>query len=256
VGAKPEALAINSGHLYVANAGSDTVSAFAVDQNTGSLMPLSPATYPTGKSPSSLALDAVHDMLYVANNGGSNDISGFKVDETTGNLTPLAGSPFPAGGNPLSLDLAAGAKFLYSANPDATNPSISGFIIDPATGELSQVSGSPFPAPVSHYMAIEQTGVQNYANGPTLGYLYVTVDASIVGYALDWATGALTALPGFPVAAGANAYAVNIAGNQFLYAVNDGAANISGFALDLLTGALTPMAGSPFPAPPNQFLAY
>ncbi len=96
-------------------------------------------------------------------------------------------------------------------------------------------------------MAIEQTGIQIGSNSIS-GYLYVTTDASIVGYAFDWTTGALTALPGFPVAAGANAYSVHILGNQFLYVANDGAANISGFTLDLLTGALTPMAGSPFPA--------
>jgi 6-phosphogluconolactonase len=159
----------------------------------------------------------------------------------------VPGSPFPARGNPLSLALGAGGKFLYAANPDATNPSISGFSADPTTGVFSPLSGSPFPRPVSHYMAIEQTGIQT-GRGPISGYLYVTTDASIVGYAFDWTTGALTALPGFPVAAGANAYSVNILGNQFLYVANDGAANISGFTLDLLTGALTPMAGSPFPA--------
>ena len=181
----------------------------------------------------------------MANNGDSNDISAFSID-TAGALIPVPGSPFPAGGNPLSLEFGVGGKFLYTANPDATNPSISGFSIDPTTGALSPVSGSPFPLPVSHYMAIEQTGLQT--GNLTRGYLYVTTDASIVGYAFDWTTGALTALPGFPVAAGANAYSVSIAGNQFLYVANDGAANISGFTLDLLTGALTPMAGSPFPA--------
>ena len=83
----------------------------------------------------------------------------------------------------------------------------------------------------------------------TGAYLYVTTGANIVGYAIDATTGALTALPGFPVAAGANAYSVSIdPTNQFLYVANDGAANISGFKLDALTGALTPMAGSPFPA--------
>ncbi len=88
-------------------------------------------------------------------------------------------------------------------------------------------------------MATDQTG----------SYLYVTSGASIVGYAIDWTTGALTALPGFPVAAGANAYSVSIdPTNQFLYVANDGVANISGFRLDASTGALTPMAGSPFPA--------
>ena len=88
-------------------------------------------------------------------------------------------------------------------------------------------------------MATDQTGA----------YLYVTSGASIVGYAIDATTGALTALPGFPVAAGANAYSITVdPTNQFLYVANDGAANISGFRLDASTGALTPMAGSAFPA--------
>ena len=246
-GTDPQGMAISGSTLYVANAGSDTVSAYTIDYSvsgSGVLTALPGSPFPAGKNPTSIAVDSFYGTVVVANHGGSNNISAFYPD-----LTPVPGSPFPAGGNPLSLEFGAGGKILYSANPDATNPSISGFSFDPATGTLSPLSGSPFPLPVSHYMAIEQTGIQTGStSSPIHGYLYVTTDASIVGYALDWTTGALTALPGFPVPAGANAYSVNILGNQFLYVANDGAASISGFKLDLLTGALTPMAGSPFPA--------
>ena len=144
-------------YLYVANAGSDTVSAYTIDANTGALTPLSPATIATGKGPASIAVDSNLGYVFVANNGGSNDISAFSVDDGR-RLTPVPGSPFPAGGNPLSLAFGAGGKFLYTANPDATNPSISGFSIDPTTGALSPLSGSPFPLPVSHYMATGSNG--------------------------------------------------------------------------------------------------
>ncbi len=237
-------VAYDAAFLYVANAGSDNVSAYTIDTNTGALTPLVPATYLTGKGPASIAIANnilfVNLFVFVANHGGSNDISAFSMDDpATGALTPVPGSPFPAGGNPLSLALGAGGKFLYTANPDATNPSISGFSIDPTTGALSALSGSPFSLPVSHYMATDQTGA----------YLYVTSGASIVGYGIDATTGALTALPGFPVAAGANAYSITIdPANQLLYVANDGAANVTGFRLDASTGALTPMSGSPFPA--------
>jgi len=244
-GTDPQGMAISGSTLYVANAGSDTVSAYTIDYivaGSGVLTALPGSPFPAGKNPTSIAVDYFAGTVLVANHGGSNDISAFY-----GDLTPVPGSPFPAGGNPLSLEFGGGGNFLYSANPDATNPSVSGFSFDPATGTLSPLSGSPFPLPVSHYMAIEQGGIQIGSNS-IHGYLYVTKDASIVGYALDWTTGALTALPGFPVAAGANAYSVNILGNQFLYVANDGEASISGFALDVITGALTPMAGSPFPA--------
>jgi 6-phosphogluconolactonase len=100
---------------------------------------------------------------------------------------------------------------------------------------------------VSHYIATDQTG----------SYLYVTSGANILGYAIDVTTGALTALPGFPVATGANAYSITVnPSNQILYVTNEGAATVSAFALDASTGALTPMAGSPFPAGSQpQFIA-
>jgi 6-phosphogluconolactonase (cycloisomerase 2 family) len=239
-GTDPKALALYrviGTYLYVANAGSDTVSAFAVDMSSGSLTPLSPATFATGKGPSAIAVDPTGGFIYVANNGGSNDISAFSVNPATGILTPVAGSPFPAGANPLDLALGVAGKFLYTANPDATSASMSGFSVN--SGTLTPLGGSPFPLAVSHEIATDRTGA----------YLYVTMGASIVGYGIDAATGTLTALAGFPVSAGANAYSVSIdPTNQFLYVANDGAPSVTGFRLDASTGALTPMPDSPFPA--------
>lgn len=245
-GTDPQAMALaNDGAyiLYVANAGSDDVYAYNVNSN-GSLNSLfgpGLSKIATGRYPTSIAiggqsvvgLPAFSPFVFVANHGGSNDISAFRFD-----LTPVPGSPFPAGGNPLSLAVGARGTFLYSANPDAAHPSISGFRIDPTTGVPSPLSGSPFPLPVSHYIATDQTG----------SYLYVTSGASVVGYAIDAQTGALTALPGFPVAVGPNAYSIAIdTFNQFLYVANDGGANIAGFRLDASTGALTSIPNSPFP---------
>jgi len=241
-GADPKALALLGTYplgpyLYVANAGSDTVSAFAVDSSTGSLTPLSPATFATGKGPSSIEVDPTGRFLYVANNGGSNDISVFSVDLSTGLLTPVAGSPFPAGASPLSLALGATGQFLYTANPDATNSSISGFSVDLGSGVLTPLSGSPFPLAVSHSIATDRTGA----------YLYVTSGANVLGYGIDPTSGALTALAGFPVGTGAGAYSVTIdPTNQFLYVVNRGSANVSGFGFDASTGGLTPITDSPF----------
>lgn len=224
-------------NLYVANAGSDTVSAYSIDLNTGALAGFS--TIATGKGPASIVIDAIHGYAFVANHGGSNDISAYSVGQRTDAPGLVPGSPFPAGGNPLCLALVYGGRFLYSANPDATNPSISGFSVNPDTGVLSPLSGSPFPLPVSHGIVTDQAGA----------YLYVTWGANVVGYRIDANTGALTALAGFPVSAGADAYSITVdPTNQFLYVANEGAANVTGFKLDASTGALTPIPGSPFPA--------
>jgi 6-phosphogluconolactonase (cycloisomerase 2 family) len=62
-------------------------------------------------------------------------------------------------------------------------------------------------------------------------------------------TGALIALPAFPVTIGADAYSITIdPTNRFLHVTDGGAAHIRGFTLDASTGALTRMARSPFPA--------
>ena len=251
-GIDPKAMALSpEGCLYVANAGSDTLSVYGVDPSSGALLSpmsaLEPGRFATGKGPSSIAvanLAGIIRIIYVANNGGSNDISAFSSEVIEGAcvLTAVPGSPFPVGANPASLVLGAGGQFLYTANPDPTHPSISGFRVDPSgapSGALSPLSGSPFPLPVSHGIATDQTGA----------YLYVTSGASILGYAIDGTTGALTALPGFPVTAGANAYSISIdPTNQFLYVTNDGSADVSGFRFDAGTGGLSPMTGSPFPA--------
>src|SRR6266446_3448180 len=247
-GTDPKALALLGTapwgtYLYVANAGSDTVSAYAVDSSSGALTPLSPATFATGKGPSSIAVDPSLGYIYVANNGGSNDVSAFSVDIGTGLLTPLAGSPFPAGANPLSLALGPKAvgtdeiQFLYTANPDATNPSISGFNLIGAVP--TPLSGSPFPLVVGPYIATDRTSA----------YLYVTAGSGIVGYGIDGTIGMLTPLPGFPVVTGTAPHLVTFdTTNQFLYVANDGSADVSGFGFDASTGGLTPITGSPFPA--------
>jgi 6-phosphogluconolactonase (cycloisomerase 2 family) len=237
-------------YLYVANAGSDNLSAYVVDG--GALTALSPATFATGKGPSSIAVDLNGRRIYVANNGGSNNVSAFSVDPNTGILTPVAGSPFPAGASPLSLALAqpahstpsgAAGKFLFTANPDATNSSISSFNVDTSSGALTPLSGSPFPLAVSHHIATDRTGI----------YLYVTAGTGVVGYGIDVTTGMLTPLPGFPVVTGTDAYSVTLdPTNRFLYVANDGAENVAGFEVNASTDGLipilTPITGSPFPA--------
>jgi 6-phosphogluconolactonase len=251
-GTNPQALTFDpsGAYLYVANKGSDTLSAYAVDAGTGALAPLSPAMYATGTGPSAVvdsngeSVSSEGGFVYVANTGGSNNISVFAITAGTGALTPVVGSPFAAGGNPHSLALTPftpwdyGAVFLYTANFDGTSSTISGFSVDPDTGALTALSGSPFAVSVSNYIGTDLTGT----------YLYVTTGAGVVGYSID-ATGLLTALTGYPVASGANAYSVTVdPSNQFLYVGNGGSANVSGYKLNAANGELTAIPGSPFAA--------
>jgi 6-phosphogluconolactonase (cycloisomerase 2 family) len=248
VDADPQALAfsaIPSGtYLYVADHGSNTLTAFYVNARLAPFLAL--ATYATGKGPSAVTVSSDGKFVFVANNGGSNDISAFSVTARSGELVPVAGSPFPAGGNPHSLVLTpvgrgdnGAALYLYTANFDGTSSTVSGFAVDRTTGALTPLGGSPFPLAVSNYIATDRTGA----------YLYLTTGASVVGYRIDASTGLPTALAGFPIAAGTNAYSVTVdPSNQFVYVGNDGSASVSGYRLDASTGGLTPILGSPFAA--------
>jgi hypothetical protein len=56
--------------IYVCNNGDDTVSQFRIGDD-GNLVPLSPATVPTGKSPERLLMDPKGRFLYATANGGT-----------------------------------------------------------------------------------------------------------------------------------------------------------------------------------------
>ncbi|MGC4394557.1 lactonase family protein [Hydrogenophaga sp. T2] len=82
-----------------------------------------------------------------------------------------------------------------------------------------------------------------------LSFVYVTDynNDRILGYSMDRLTGARTALPGSPYAAGDNNRWLTLHPNQaFFYSANLGSSNVSAYTVNASTGALTPVAGSPF----------
>jgi 6-phosphogluconolactonase (cycloisomerase 2 family) len=109
-------------------------------------------------------------------------------------------------------------------------------------GALAQVTGSPFTAADVHALAVTPSGTWLYAADYTPG--------TVTGFRVDGSTGALTALPGFPIMAGTqpDSAAIDPSG-KFLYVANLGSSNISAFTINASTGALTSVTGSPFPLP-------
>jgi 6-phosphogluconolactonase (cycloisomerase 2 family) len=228
-------------YLYVANAGSDDLSVFRIDSYTGVPTPLSPASYPTGASPSALVIDRSGPYLYAANSGGSNGISGFTITGS-GGLTPIAGSPFPSSSGVSVFALGGDGQFVYAAIASGSAATIVGFNVDPNTGALASLPGFPLALPSCRYIVADQAGAYLYAAGGT----------NVFGYRIDQKTGALDSLPGSPVGVGAEADTLSVdPTNQFLYVASGSAGAVTGFALDAATGALTPMPGSPFAAGPS-----
>lgn len=126
-GVYPEAIAVapGGGSLYVVNngyAGSPKapgkISAYRVDGATGALTPVTTGgaaacgnypepnnCFPTGVSPSGVAIDASGRYVYVSN-GGDGTTSAYGLDLATGALSALSGAPFASGSG--SSSIAAG----------------------------------------------------------------------------------------------------------------------------------------------------
>jgi 6-phosphogluconolactonase (cycloisomerase 2 family) len=227
-------------YLYVANAGSNSVSVYTVDQSTGAATPASPAAYATGTGPSTMAVDLDGPFLFTANTGGSGGLSAFLIDKLTGGLTPMTGSPYSAGNHVSALAFGPGGKFLYAADASGNTAAIQGFSValSGASGAvLTSLAGFPYPLSACTFIVTDRTGA----------YLYAANGTSVNGYGIDASSGALSPLPGFPIVVGATADSIAIdPTNQFLYVRNGAAGTVTGFEMNGATGQLTPMPGSPF----------
>ena len=109
-GTTPVGIAItpNGAFVYVANSGSNNVSAYTVNTGTGALTALAGGIgnpFATGTTPAGVTLTPSAAFVYVANRG-SNNVSAYTLDSGTGALTALAGgtgNPFAAGTLPSGI---------------------------------------------------------------------------------------------------------------------------------------------------------
>ncbi len=219
----------NGNFLYVANAGSNDVSVYALDFFTGTPiatgLPLA-----AGVSPVAVAIDPTNRFLYVADSGDGT-VYGYALDGTTGGGTAIPGSPFLVGNQPSALAVDPSGNFLYVTN--FLDGTVVSAYIDPISGTLAAVAGSPFGT---------GKGPAALAVDPTSSYLYVanSVAGSVSSYAVNETAGALAPTTGSPLATGASpaALAVDPTG-RYLYAANTPAANQIGvYYLTPTNGAL------------------
>jgi len=231
---------------YVANIGSNNVSAYSIGANGALMFNVPGSPFLAGSGPSSVAVDPTAKFAYVANIG-SNNVSAYSIG-ANGALTPLAslGSPFAAGTNPVSVAVDPTGKFAYVTNrgaPPAFNGSVSAYSIG-ANGALTPVPGSPFAAGTEpNSVAVDSTA--------KFAYVANTLSNNVSAYSIG-ANGALTPLTslGSPFAAGTLPVSVAVDPTaKFAYVANVGDSNVSAYSIGA-NGALTPLTslGSPFAA--------
>ncbi|HEY6293130.1 MAG TPA: beta-propeller fold lactonase family protein [Terriglobia bacterium] len=90
--------------LYVANRGSNNVSAFVIDSNSGALATVPGSPFATaGQGPNFVAASST--FVYVTDQT-TNDVSAFTIG-ANGALSPVTGSPFNVATSPLSITLVS-----------------------------------------------------------------------------------------------------------------------------------------------------
>jgi 6-phosphogluconolactonase (cycloisomerase 2 family) len=129
---------------YVANSGSNDVSAYTISSTTGALTAVVGSPFAAGTTPNAVTVSPNGQFLYVANGGGN--VSAYTIASGTGVLTAVAGSPFAAGTTPNGITVEPNGQFLYVANGGGN---VSAYTITAGTGVLVPLGaglGNPFSA--------------------------------------------------------------------------------------------------------------
>jgi DNA-binding beta-propeller fold protein YncE len=127
-------------------------------------------------------------------NTESDNVSAFAVG-SNGTLTAVPGSPFASGDFTGGLAIDSSGSFVYVAQ----GFEVLGYSIGMG-GVLTPLAGSPFAAPgFLESLTLDQTGRFVYGAATSVG---------VAGFAIDAATGNLTAVTGSPFAPGGNTFSV------------------------------------------------
>jgi 6-phosphogluconolactonase (cycloisomerase 2 family) len=137
------------------------------------------------------------------------------------------------------------SRFAYAlvANGDGNgNSQISAYTIDPATGALTLISTTPTPAGIGAY-EISPFGSVNAA-ADLLLYVADTTNNQILGFNIDSTTGALSATPGSPFAAGSqpNYLTYSPANGGTIYSSNLGNSEIGVYQITAIGGVIGPLS--------------
>ncbi len=166
--------------VYVANSGSNNVSAFGINKDTGTLSEVEGSPYPVGENPTALRVDANGWYIYTINQG-SQDMSVHLIHVKKGQLAEAQGSPVPIKKQPISLETDPTSRFVYVNSRSDRSVSVYRFrqAITPSIFEMTD-SGSPFIFDsVPKRVTIDPTGrfaliLQSEAQQISMFYVHVS----------------------------------------------------------------------------------
>ncbi len=220
-GSNPAALAVDptGRFVYVVNYGSNSVSAFAINQNTGDLSSLG-ASVAAGTAPVGITVDPSGRFAYVTNSN-SNTVSVYSIDQASGLLKAV--STAPTGVYPFAVAVDPTGRFAYVADSG-----VSVYAIDQTTGALT--AGTPVTA---------GTGPTAITVDPTGKYVYVAnwSSSDISAFTINQTSGALAALA--HVTTGTNPAAIALATSS-----SSGPATLSAQTISFVSSSAIAVNGS------------
>jgi 6-phosphogluconolactonase len=176
-------------------------------------------------------------FLYVVNSISST-VLGFAINPGTGALTAIDPA-VPADDGSIYAAATPNGRFLYVANGDLDSSSVSAYRINPRTGVLAPTSPAAFPITGDN----QPFGI---AVDPSSTHVYTANTASISAFRIDQVTGALSNVPGTPVATG-NVEPQDLAltpNGKILYVTYGLTNQVAAYALND-QGLPVPMMGTP-----------
>lgn len=262
-GISPQSVSVDPSGMfaYVANGGSNDVTAYSIDAGTGALtfIPCGGSAacngnyFKAGSSPHSIHVDPSGMYVYVAN-FGSNDVSVFGISALSGSLTLTDTIRARAGGT--SVAVASGLAAV-SYTPQYA------YVPNTGTGDISAYTISSNGALTRNYCsAVVDCLNGNFTTGsnpnaatsnPTGQFVYVAATSGVYAYKINASDGALNTETGpytLVTATAPVSIAVESSG-KYAYVANHDSSNVTAFAINAATGVLG--SGSPFTTGAGSF---
>ena len=219
--------------LFVTNQNSNTVQWFAINQSTGAL---GGGGTTAVTSPQALAVDYSGRFVFTSGNNYPYTIQSHIINQSTGAFTSTINTSIIGSATSLGVD-PAGRFVFVTKYASSTIGYVQTLSINQSAGELTSVG------------QVQTTGsTKGVVVDPTGRFVFVTVTAqdpndttiyisSVISYALNQSTGALTLINTLNILSIATDLAVDITG-KFLFVPNSASSVIQVYSINQLTGAL------------------
>lgn len=228
-----------SGHLYVINQASKSITLYDADSTTGELA--SVTTFKTPPVPMSLRFNTVGTYAYLTSGGQSPAITQYSVD-AKGMLTQVGSITLNTGALPIAEIDPTGNYLLVT---DVMNASLSSYHLN-SNGTATAVNAATVPTLTTQMVFSPSAGVLYLAGANSSLTLFSFSSSS--GTALS--TGSMTLSPLGKRAAGAVGPVGKMISRdpsgRYLYVTDIVSGTVTGFSVNQMSGALTELPGAPY----------